>query len=210
MYISKNQIVRRIRRAATNYKRYLVGKTFMFIYEKRYIEVMFTTKAFFHLTGVNSNLTAINFYKHAILENGLKASEISFDLDHPFDFANLKTQCLKDLYKITIKDILVADNVVTATAIYKLALTELEITLCLGQDTDVNGNVISDRWIPYSFRVEEIDSDKIDNLYEVTHIFCKETNASKKQKYSNMTFGNKETLKELPNEIREMLDEELI
>ena len=91
MYISKNQIVRRIRRAATNYKRYLVGKTFMFIYDKRYIEVMFTTKAFFHLTGVNSNLTAINFYKHAILENGLKASEISFDSDHPFDFANLKT-----------------------------------------------------------------------------------------------------------------------
>lgn len=65
MYISKNQLVNRIRRAAKEYKEHLVGKTFLFVYEKGYIEVMFTAKAFFHLTGVNSKLSAIDFYKHA-------------------------------------------------------------------------------------------------------------------------------------------------
>ncbi len=35
MYISKNQIVRRIRKAAKNYKNYLVGRTFMFVYDDK-------------------------------------------------------------------------------------------------------------------------------------------------------------------------------
>ena len=47
MYISKNQIVRRIRKAAKNYKEYLVGRTFLFVYGDEYIEVMFTTRAFY-------------------------------------------------------------------------------------------------------------------------------------------------------------------
>ena len=47
-----------------------------------------------------------------------------------------KVQCLKDLYKITVQDVLIADGVITATANYKLAVTDLKITLCLGKDTD--------------------------------------------------------------------------
>lgn len=206
MYISKNQLVNRIRRAAKEYKEHLVGKTFLFVYEKGFMEVMFTTKAFFHLTGVNSRLSAIDFYKHAVMQNGLRASEIFFDSKHPFDFANLKTQRLKDLYKITIQDVLIADGVVTATANYELAVTDLKITLCLGRDTDVKGNVISGRWVPYSFRVEEIDSDKLNDLYEVQFIFCKETNAPQNTKYKEMTFGRKEDLDKLPDEIKNIID----
>jgi ribonuclease P protein component len=41
MYVSKNQIVRRIRKAAQNYRANLVGKTFLFIYDNSYIEVMY-------------------------------------------------------------------------------------------------------------------------------------------------------------------------
>lgn len=206
MYISKNQLVNRIRRAAKEYKEHLVGKTFLFVYEKGFMEVMFTTKAFFHLTGVNSRLSAIDFYKHAVMQNGLRASEIFFDSKHPFDFANLKTQCLKDLYKITSQDVLIADGVVTATANYELAVTDLKITLCLGRDTDVKGNVISGRWVPYSFRVEEIGSDKLNDLYEVQFIFCKDTNSPQNTKYKEMTFGRKEDLDKLPDEIKNIID----
>lgn len=206
MYISKNQLVNRIRRAATKYKNYLVGKTFLFVYENGYIEVMFTTRAFFHLTGVNSKLSAVDFYKHAVKENGLRASEIFFDSDHPFDFANLKTQCLKDLYKITVQDALIADGVVTATANYELAVTDLKITLCLGKDTDINGNIISSRWVPYSFRVEEIDNNKLKDLYEVKFVFCKKNNLPRNVKYNEITFGKKEDLTKLSDEIKGMID----
>lgn len=206
MYISKNQLVNRIRNAAKKYKNHLVGKTFLFVYENGYIEVMFTTKAFFHLTGVNSRLSAVDFYKHAVMENGLRASEIFFDSDHPFDFANLKTQCLKDLYKITIQDAFIADGVITATADYELAVTDLKITLCLGEDTDINGNVISGRWVPYSFRVEEIDNNRLNDLYEVKFVFCKNTNSPQRTKYKEMTFGKKEDLGRLPDEIKRMIE----
>ncbi|MCM1088543.1 MAG: PBECR4 domain-containing protein [Muribaculaceae bacterium] len=206
MYISKNQLVNRIKRAAAKYKQYLVGKTFLFVYENGYIEVMFTTKAFFHLTGVNSKLSAIDFYKHAVKENGLRASEIFFDSDHPFDLANLKTQHLKDLYKITVQDVLIADGVVTATANYELAVTDLKITLCLGKDTDVNGNTISNRWVPYSFRVEEIDNNKLKDLYEVKFVFYKETNLPQNTKYKDMTFGKMEDISKLSDDIKNMID----
>lgn len=206
MYISKNQIVNRIRRAAKKYKNHLVGKTFLFVYENGYIEVMFTTKAFFHLTGVNSRLSAVDFYKRAVMDNGLRASEIFFDSEHPFDFANLKTLCLKDLYKITIQDVFIADGVVTATANYELAVTDLKITLCLGKDTDKNGTVISGRWVPYSFRVEEIDNNKLNDLYEVQFVFCKDSNSPQTVKYREMTFGKKEELNNLPDEIKKMVD----
>lgn len=166
MYISKNQLVNRIRRAAKKYKDYLVGKTFLFVYENGYIEVMFTTKAFFHLTGVNSKLSAVDFYKHAVMENG----------------------------------------VVTATANYELAVTDLKITLCLGKDTDINGNIINGRWVPYSFRVEEIDNNKLNDLYEVKYVFCKDTNSPQSVKYSEMTFGKKEDLNKLPDDIKNIID----
>ncbi|MCM1048629.1 MAG: PBECR4 domain-containing protein [Clostridiales bacterium] len=167
---------------------------------------MFTAKAFFHLTGVNSKLSAIDFYKHAVMNNGLRATEIFFDSHHPFDFANLKTQCLKDLYKITIQDALIADGVITATANYELAVTDLKITLCLGTDTDINGNVIDGRWVPYSLRVEEIDNDKLSDLYEVQFVFCKNTNFPQNMKYKEMTFSKKENLDKLSEEVKSMID----
>lgn len=68
MYISKNKIIRRIRKAAQNYKKFLVGKKFLLVYEDSFLEIMFTSKAFFHLTGVNSTLSAINFYRHQMYD----------------------------------------------------------------------------------------------------------------------------------------------
>lgn len=206
MYISKNQIVRRIRRAARSYREHLVGRTFMFVYDDKYIEVMFKTTCFYHLTGVGSNLSAADFYKHAVKGNDLKPSEISFDTDHPFDLVDLKTTHLKDLYKITIQDVFIADDIITATALYKVGITNLELTLCLGRDTDKEGNVINDRWIPYSFRVENIKNENFDSLYEVTHVFVKESNASKSAKYCDLTFGDTGKLAELPENIIGKID----
>lgn len=205
MYISKNQIVRRIRKAAKNYKNYLVGRTFMFVYDDKCLEVMFKTSSFFHLTGVGSKLSAKNFYKHAISGNELKASEIYFDSDHPFDLVDLKTQYLKDLYKITITDVLIADDIITATTVYEIGITNIEIVLCLGKDTDKFGNVISDRWVPYSFRVENIDNKKYDKLYEVLWIFSKDSN---NLKYDKLSFGNIDKIDEIPDAIKTKISTE--
>ncbi len=46
--MGKAQIIRK-------YKDYFVGNTYMFVYEKQYIEVMFKKSSFLHLTGVEVN-----------------------------------------------------------------------------------------------------------------------------------------------------------
>ena len=70
--MGKAQIIRRIHKAAEKYKEYFVGNTYMFVYEDRYIEVMFKKSSFLHLTGVGTNLSAENFYNHALMRNVLR------------------------------------------------------------------------------------------------------------------------------------------
>ena len=175
----------------------------MFVYENKCVEVMFKKSSFMHLTGVASNLNAEDFYKHAIIRNGLRPNEIYFNSGHPYDLADRKTQCLADLYKITIEDVLVSTDVITMTFAYTIGLTNLKFVICLGNDTDSAGNIRSDCMIPYSFRIEEIENSKFNNLYEVTHILKKKTG---ERKYSTLTFGKKETIKYLPIEIQKKID----
>ena len=73
--MGKSAILKKIHNAAKNYQRYLAGKTFMYVYEGKSIEVVFKNSSFLHLTGVNTKLRAKEFYKHAKTKNGLKVQE---------------------------------------------------------------------------------------------------------------------------------------
>ena len=85
--MGKSAILKKIHNAAKNYQRYLAGKTFMYVYEGKSIEVVFKKSSFLHLTGVNTKLKAKEFYKHAKTKNGLKVQEFFFDKDPPYDLA---------------------------------------------------------------------------------------------------------------------------
>ena len=123
--MGKSSILKKIHNAAKNYQRYLAGKTFMYVYEGKSIEVVFKNSSFLHLTGVNTKLKAKEFYKHAKTKNGLKVQEFFFDKDHPYDLAEKKTDHLEDLYRITNMEVLITEDVVTFTANYKIGITDL-------------------------------------------------------------------------------------
>lgn len=59
--MGKSSILKKIHNAAKNYQRYLAGKTFMYVYEGKSIEVVFKNSSFLHLTGVNTKLKAKEF-----------------------------------------------------------------------------------------------------------------------------------------------------
>lgn len=88
--MGKAQIIRRIHNVAKKYKEYFVGNTYMFVYENKCIEVMFKKSSFLHLTGVDTNLNAENFYEHALIRNGLRPQEVLFGADNPYDLADKK------------------------------------------------------------------------------------------------------------------------
>ena len=202
-WMGKSQIIGRIHNAAKQYKNYFVGNTYMFVYENQYVEVMFKKTSFLHLTGVDTKLSAEDFYKHALKKKGLRPMEISFNKEHPYDLAEKKTEYLADLYKITLTDVMIATDVATMTFTYSIGITNLEFVICLGDDTDSVGNVIGSHKIPYSFRIEEIKNSKFNALFEVTHILKKSTFS---KKYNILTFGDKEKIKELPQIIQEKIE----
>lgn len=61
----REKIVQEIKIAADLYRKHLVGKRFLYVFEGRYIEVLYKAANFVHLTGVATNLSAKKFYSYA-------------------------------------------------------------------------------------------------------------------------------------------------
>ena len=54
----REKIVQEIKVAADLYRKHLVGKRFLYVFEDRYIEVLYKAANFRHLTGGDTNLSA--------------------------------------------------------------------------------------------------------------------------------------------------------
>ncbi len=52
----REKIVQEIKVAADLYRKHLVGKRFLYVFEGRYIEVLYKAANFRHLTGVATNV----------------------------------------------------------------------------------------------------------------------------------------------------------
>lgn len=61
----RKAIVAAINQAAELYRRFLVGKSFIYVFDDRYIEVIYKAVNFTYLTGVDSYLPASQFFKLA-------------------------------------------------------------------------------------------------------------------------------------------------
>ena len=201
--MGKSAILKKIHNAAKNYQRYLAGKTFMYVYEGKSIEVVFKNSSFLHLTGINTKLKAKEFYKHVKTKNGLKVQEFFFDKNNPYDLAEKKTEHLEDLYRITNMEVLITEDVVTFTANYKIGITDLQFILLCGENRDKHGKLIDDCLVPYSFRIEEMFGE----LYEVDFIFCKQTNESK---YEIISYKGDKEIGTIPEEIRMKISDALV
>ena len=61
----KNAIRQGIIEAAIVYSQSLAGKTFLYVYGDEYFEASFPVDHFLHLTGVETRLSAKDFYRNA-------------------------------------------------------------------------------------------------------------------------------------------------
>ena len=92
----KNAIRQGIIDAAAIYSRNLAGKAFLYVYGDEYFQVSFPVDHFLHLTGVETKLSAKDFYKNA-KKGKLTNSQFYFDARHPYANAKKKLPCLKRL-----------------------------------------------------------------------------------------------------------------
>lgn len=197
----KNAIRQEIMDSAVIYSSDLAGKTFLYVYGNDFFEVSFPVDHFLHLTGVETRLSAKDFYKNAkkgILTN----NQFYFSVRHPYANAKKKLPCLKRLPELTNEMVCILKDMQTVTIMYKLSVTNLEFTLGLTENLDNYGKKINDYFLPMSLRVEDSSVEKSTDGDIVDFIFAKD--ASKAQ-YGDLVV--KDESKNIPDSVRHLIDD---
>lgn len=86
--------------SAAIYSQNLAGKVFLYVYGEEFFEVSFPVDHFLHLTGVETKLSAKDFYKNA-KKGKLTNNQFYFNERHPYANAKKKLPCLKRLPELT-------------------------------------------------------------------------------------------------------------
>ena len=197
----KNMIRQNIIDSAAIYSQNLAGKVFLYVYGNEFFEVSFPVDHFLHLTGVETRLSAKDFYKNAkraILTN----NQFYFDTRHPYANAKKKLPCLKRLPELTNDTVCILKDMRTLTIVYKLSVTNLEFTLGLTENTDDKGNKINDFFLPKSLRVEDSSVEKSNDGEVVDFIFSRDASVSRYE-----TLLVKDESKNIPNCIKHLIKE---
>lgn len=92
----------------------------------------------------------------------------------------------------------------TVTIIYKVSVTNLEFTLGLTENIDVNGNKINDFFLPMSLRVEDSSVEKSKDGEIVDFIFSKDASIAK---YDTLLVEDKNKM--IPDNIKHLISEKL-
>ena len=198
----KNAIRQGIIDSAVIYSQNLAGKAFLYVYGDEYFEASFPVDHFLHLTGVETKLSAKDFYKNA-KKGKLTNSQFYFDARHPYANAKKKLPCLKRLPELTNNYVCILKDMQTVTIIYKLSVTNLEFTLGLTENTDDNGKKKNDFFLPMSLRVEDSSVEKSNDGEIVDFIFSKDASMAK---YDTLLVEDKH--KSIPESIKQLIREE--
>ncbi|MEW4412684.1 PBECR4 domain-containing protein [Clostridium sp. AN503] len=174
----KNAIRQDIIDAAEIYRDRLAGKNFLYIYGEEYFEVSFPTDHFLHLTGVETSLSAKDFYKNS-KKGKLTARQFFFSDRHPYANAKKKLPCLKRLPELTNDMVCILKDMQTVSIVYKISVTNLEFTLGLTENIDGKGKKINDLFLPMSLRVGDSSVAKSNDGEVVDFIFSKDACDSK-------------------------------
>lgn len=152
--IKDEQIRKQIITASEVYWDKLAGRVFLYVYGESYFEVVFPTDRFRHLTGVNSSISAQEFYDKA-KSSMLSAGQIFYDREHTYRGAKRKLPCLTMLPALTNNVVCVVKDMKTVTLTYKIGVTNLDFTIGLSENLDLEGNKINDWFLPRTLRVKD-------------------------------------------------------
>lgn len=199
----KNIIRQDIIESARVYSGNLAGKVFLYVYGEEYFEVSFPVDNFLHLTGVETNLSAKNFYKNA--KNGkLASNQFYFSGRHPYANAKKKLPCLKRLPELTNDMVCILKDMQTLTIVYKLSVTNLEFTLGLTENVKSTGEKINELFLPRTLRVEDTSVAKSDDGEVVDFIFARDASV---EKYNVLLVSDEN--KHIPDSVQHLIDEKL-
>ena len=191
--------------AARLYKSNLVGKKFLYLFDNRYIEVIYKKNGFKHLTGVDTYLTANEFYKLAV-KGQITEKQIYFSSKHPFSLCQRKLKHLKEISNLAVAESFILEEIHTDTKTYKFGTTDLNFSLCFNQDYD-HGVLINEVFHVESLR-DECCCSRSSSVYDVSAIFCKENT---EKLYNHFIFlDSMFSLENLPDEVKKLCSDDFL
>lgn len=196
----KNRIRQAIIESAKVYSQNLAGKTFLYVYGNEFFQVSFPIEHFLHLTGVETKLSAKDFYKNA-KKGKLANNQFYFNGRYPYANAKKKLPCLKRLPELTNTMVCILKSMQTRTIVYKISVTNLEFTLGLVENKDEQGHKKDDYFLPMSLRVEDSSIEKSENGEIVDFIFSKDASIDK---YDTLLVRDER--KEIPESIYHLIN----
>lgn len=200
----KDHIRKQIIDAACVYRDNLAGKVFLYVTGDEYFEVVFQNDRFMHLTGVESTLSAQEFYDKAT-DSELTTGQIYFTKEHPYHGAKRKLPCLLLLPALTSSLVCVVKDMKTLTLTYKLGVTNLDFTIGLTENVDFEGNKINDWFLPRTLRVKDKAIDNSNGAEFVSFIFSK---SAADTKYSHLCYASKDA--QIPETLKLLLADNLL
>lgn len=202
--IEKIELRKQIISAANIYKNNLAGQVYLYVCGDTYFEVAYMTECFKHLTGVESQLRGNSFYDNA--KNAtLSTSQIGFSQRHPLKTAKKKVICLHQLPQLTKDLVCVVKDMHTVTITYKLGITNLEFTVGLTENIDVNGQKINEWLIPRTLRINDKAIDAAGDAEFVDFIFSKNAPDTK---YGKICYAAHDT--SIPESVKPLLADGLV
>ena len=135
--------------SAQVYRDILAGRYYLYIFEDQCFEMYFGTDNYLHLTGVGSALSPNQFYELA-KNNQLQTNQIFFSSRFPMRTAIQKTSHLSGLPKFITEGYFIIKDLITETAVYPFAITNIEQSILVGLKEEENSGI----YIPKSFRVK--------------------------------------------------------
>lgn len=196
----KNKIRQEIIDSAVTYSKHLAGKNFLYVYGKEYFEVSFPTDHFLHLTGVETGLSAKDFYKNA-KKGKLASNQFYFTDRHPYANARRKLPCLRRISDLTNEVVCILKDMRTKSVTYKISVTNLEFTLGLVENVDKQGKKVNNLFLPMSLRIEDSSVEKSTDGEIVDFIFEKDASYTK---YTNLLVSDNN--KAIPENIRYLIE----
>lgn len=192
--------------AASLYKANLVGRKSLYFFDNRYIEVIYKTDSFKHLTGVESNLSANAFYKLAV-RGKLTEKQIYFTSTHPFSLCQRKLKHLDSVATLATAESFMLEEIATSTRTYKFGTTDLNFSLCFNQQFDAARALLNEVFHVESLRDEDCFS-KSKSAYDIVAILYKQ-NSDKV--YNHFAFLNKSFhISNLPEKVRKLCSEDFL
>lgn len=111
-----------------------------------------------------------------------------------------KINNLQILHQCVLSEGFLLEDITTMSATYKFGFTELNFTLCFGEDLDINGCKKSDYYIVQSLRDEDCFS-RSNGVFDIDYIFKKKNN---EKLYRELLYQNLKA-KEIPIHIKSLI-----